>query len=171
METHVERSKTASKSNSIKNHSPTTKSKKKCYCFKKLFTLLCSYLGLYLIVFTYSVIGAFVFNSLESRFEEINVNHVIKIRNETISKLWQMTENLNILREENWTSMARVEILSFQAQLLKAFKQGYDESHSSDQWSLSGAFLYSLTLITSLGEFKNLFLVTCNFAFMQNMKL
>ena len=128
------------------------KGKKKCKICKKFLTFLFSHLGLYLVVISYSVIGAFVFNILESKLEKVNIDNVNKIRSETIEKIWQITETFNILRKENWTAMASAEIINFQSQLLQIYKQGFDDSQPSDQWSFSAAFLYSLTLITSLGK-------------------
>lgn len=45
------------------------------------------------------------------------------------------------------------EIKGFQRELLKAIKDGYEGHHSEgqEQWSFSGAFLFSLTVISTIG--------------------
>ena len=38
-----------------------------------------------------------------------------RARKETVAKLWQQTEEMNILYPDNWTRLASMEILWFQA--------------------------------------------------------
>lgn len=90
------------------------------------------------------------------------------LRSETVSRLWSITEDLNILYKENWTKLAAEEVLIFQDALIKALEtsDGSSSSYSSAQvgtvsyyqqnmhkWSFSSSFLYSLTLITTIGKF------------------
>ncbi|XP_053211415.1 uncharacterized protein LOC128395049 isoform X2 [Panonychus citri] len=126
-----------------------------CRCCRRVGSLLCSNLGLSLLILGYSTLGAFIFSTLESMSERQRINQVITLRNQTVSKLWRITENTNILKEENWTAMTTNEIIKFQNLLYQAFREGYDGRETfnpqTDQWSFSGAFLYSLTVITTIG--------------------
>jgi hypothetical protein len=48
-----------------------------------------------------------------------------------------------------------MELLTYQDQIIIALQEGYDgEDYSNDtyDWPFSGAFLYSLTVITTIGE-------------------
>ena len=47
------------------------------------------------------------------------------------------------------------EIKHFQSDLLKAIKDGYEgqQDVGQEQWSFSGAFLFSLTVISTIGKF------------------
>jgi hypothetical protein len=93
-----------------------------------------------------------------------------EIRSKTVEKLWSITEDLNILYKENWTRLAAQEVLKFQDTLVKNLK-GYGSggvivktaggagnggsiyySHHHHRWSFSSSFLYSLTLITTIGK-------------------
>nr|XP_027203314.1 uncharacterized protein LOC113797174 [Dermatophagoides pteronyssinus] len=94
------------------------------FCFK-FFAFLFSHIGLGLLVFAYTIIGAFLFR----HFEEPSIierNRLIeRIRNETVDRLWIETYKLNVLYKENWTTMATKEIEQFQRTLIDSFKDGY----------------------------------------------
>jgi len=60
-----------------------------------------------------------------------------------------------VLYKENWTTMASKEIEKFQQRLMQAVKEGYDgkeAAKSGRQWSLSGSWMYSLTIISTIGK-------------------
>lgn len=129
----------------------------KCWCCRKVVSLLCSHIGLCALVIGYSVFGAFVFRALEGPFERERAAEVISLRNLTVLKLWNITDKFNVLYKENWTAMVSKEIVLFQKQLIQAVREGYDgrevlAAKGPRQWSLSGAFLYSLTVITTIGQ-------------------
>ncbi len=52
-------------------------------------------------------------------------SNVDRARTETVTKLWQVTERMNILYPENWTRIAAEELLWFQDQLSKALTQEF----------------------------------------------
>lgn len=92
-----------------------------------------------------------------------DTSDVGELRTQTVDRLWSITENLNILYRENWTKLAAEEVLEFQEALFRALKNpslGYTTSNggtmfyhkNSHQWSFSSSFLYSLTLITTIGK-------------------
>lgn len=93
------------------------------------------------------------------------------IRSRTVEKLWSITEDLNILYKDNWTRLAAQEVLKFQDTLVRNLRGSagggavmrsgpgangggsavfYSAHHH--RWSFSSSFLYSLTLITTIGE-------------------
>lgn len=91
-----------------------------------------------------------------------------EIRLQTVEKLWSITEDLNILYKENWTRLATQEVLKFQESLVRTFKN-YGSSvsvrtgslkeetavyytHHQHRWSFASSFLYSLTVITTIGK-------------------
>lgn len=123
-------------------------------CCKKFTAFLFSHVGLCALVVGYSVLGAFAFKALEGPYEVQKASQVRALRDATVSRIWDVTLQLNVLYRENWTALVNHEIREFQLKLVAAVKDGYDgkESDSSQQWSFSGAFLYSLTVITTIGE-------------------
>ncbi|XP_076363166.1 TWiK family of potassium channels protein 7-like [Tachypleus tridentatus] len=126
----------------------------KCKAFCGKFTAFTfSHVGLCGLVVGYSFMGAFAFRALEAPYEEENTGKVIDMRQKTVKRLWDITYDLNVLYKDNWTRLVTAEIKRFQAELIEAIKDGYDgkELGAVQQWSFPGAFLYSLTVITTIG--------------------
>lgn len=122
-------------------------------CCGRFAAFLFSHVGLCALVVGYSVAGAFAFRALEAPFEEQKASQVGALRQETVKRLWEITDKLNVLYKDNWTDLVEAEVRRFQKDLILAVKEGYDGKEGrGQQWSFSGAFLYSLTVITTIGE-------------------
>ncbi|XP_055846188.1 uncharacterized protein LOC129912104 [Episyrphus balteatus] len=94
-----------------------------------------------------------------------------EVRQRTIENIWDITVSLNILYKENWTKLAALEIAKFQDQLIKRLSEDVTLSkldgsspateavlllsHANDgqkyEWNFAKAFLYSLTVLTTIG--------------------
>lgn len=90
------------------------------------------------------------------------------IRNRTVDRLWTETYKLNVLYKENWTAMAIKEIEHFQLELINAFKDGYwpivgdinnhnnndgdDNNGHYTRWSFFDSWMYSISIITTIGK-------------------
>ena len=124
--------------------------------------------------------------------EQAQIRIAKAIRQETVEKLWEITEKLNILYKDNWTALAEREMIKFQTLLLEQ-KTEQDSSNDfesesnligkmselgggseknkgstgsgsemdsnaehngkkAEEWSFASSFLYSLTLITTVGK-------------------
>ncbi|XP_036140631.1 uncharacterized protein LOC118644908 [Monomorium pharaonis] len=99
------------------------------------------------------------------------LNH--EARTKTVENIWIITEHLNVLYRENWTKLADQEIARFQDQLVKRITEDmmatqnagtYTGSSASSEtvterrapeyeWNFAKAFLYSLTVLTTIGKF------------------
>lgn len=88
-----------------------------------------------------------------------------------MESIWEITEHLNILYRENWTRLAEQEIARFQERLVKKITEnivahqqagtytgGNTDGPTSErkvpdyEWNFAKAFLYSLTVLTTIGE-------------------
>ncbi|CAG2110157.1 unnamed protein product [Medioppia subpectinata] len=121
-------------------------------CCRKFLAFLVSNVGLCVLVVAYSVGGAFMFRALEAPFEVQTAKQVNELRNKTIHHLWNITYNHNVFNYSVWRQSIVDEIKSFQSDLLKAIKDGYEgqQDMGQEQWSFSGAFLFSLTVISTI---------------------
>ncbi|XP_049829106.1 TWiK family of potassium channels protein 7-like [Schistocerca gregaria] len=64
-------------------------------------------------------------------------------------------KRLNVLYESNWTRLVHEQLRKFESRVVAAAKmdgyEGKDLTDSDLQWSFSGALLYSVTVITTIG--------------------
>ena len=93
-------------------------------------------------------------------------------RAKTVENIWDITVSLNILYRDNWTRLAAHEISKFQDQLVKRLAEEMYSQHgippsgygrdqqiqerrltsSPYEWNFARAFLYSLTVLTTIGK-------------------
>ncbi|KAK9876217.1 hypothetical protein WA026_012516 [Henosepilachna vigintioctopunctata] len=84
-----------------------------------------------------------------------------KARAKTVENIWDITYSLNILYRDNWTRLAAMEITRFQDELIKNMVEETTKSQSFSnsgketgeeyiEWTFAKAFLYSLTVLTTI---------------------
>ncbi|XP_054166644.1 uncharacterized protein LOC128964111 [Oppia nitens] len=124
------------------------------YYLKIFLTHLFSTTGLCLLVIAYSCVGALIFTYLESKHEEILrlrlKNEIDRHRYNFTVELWDHTDKLNVLYPEEWINRTNDKLREFEETIVKAVREeGY--GGVSNQWTFSGALLYSVTVITTIG--------------------
>ncbi|CAH1129869.1 unnamed protein product [Ceutorhynchus assimilis] len=131
---------------------------KKCKEFIRTFiAFMFSNVGIIGLVVGYTIAGSFIFQFLE-RGKLIEV-HVNAIGNRTLfaRKLWNLTMDLNVnvkLREKEYRALMDRELIEFQKIFVNLTRKGFDGSDDikgEKSWSFAGAFLFSLTVITTIG--------------------
>lgn len=78
-----------------------------------------------------------------------------EIRANITEHLWNFTQGLDALIEENFTTGAQLYLQSFEKALLDAMnKDGWDgvEDVNKLQWTTTGALFYSIIVITTIGK-------------------
>lgn len=144
--------------------------------------ILFSNIGICALLIGYTFLGSFIFLTIEGRsgLESKNLvndkqgnlkNKLNKtqsafwkqstddVRAKTVENIWEITAALNILYHENWTRLAGQEISRFQEELIQKFTEEIfspngnliEKSYQTD-WNFSRAFLYSLTILTTIGK-------------------
>lgn len=81
-------------------------------------------------------------------FEEIKNNKILIL---FISLVGHAQEN--VFSERIWKAKVKAILENYQKKMVMAIKNGYDGGEENKRWSFAGAFLYSLTVITTIGEF------------------
>lgn len=88
-----------------------------------------------------------------------------ELRSQTVESIWEITVSLNILYKENWTRLAAQEIARFQEKLISRVAADVTAQYSGVralesapalvvdeyEWNFAKAFLYSLTVLTTIG--------------------
>lgn len=127
---------------------------KKCkeYC-RSFIAFLFSNVGIIGLVIGYTMAGAFMFRAIEHKhILQVKID-VMNAKNVAVESIWNGTLYSNPFTESEYRAMLSTELLRFQKKIVNAVRKGYDGSvlEYSAQWSIPGAFLYSLTVITTIG--------------------
>ncbi len=121
------------------------------YYLRVFLTHLFSTTGLCFLVVAYSGLGAVIFTHLESGHEFAVKASLEDERRRTALELWNYTETLNVLHREQWLEEVVLRIGAFEEKVVKTMlTEGYGAT--VEQWSFSGALLYSVTVITTIGK-------------------
>ncbi|CAH0714060.1 unnamed protein product, partial [Brenthis ino] len=117
-----------------------------------LLAFLFSNVGVIVLVVAYTIAGAFMFQAIENTSEIERANNMTRERDNTAEYLWQnVTLTFNLFNETALKRSISIELQRYQNKIVLAVRRGWDGGRSSRQWSFSSAFLYSLTVITTIG--------------------
>lgn len=134
---------------------PTTRLGHCCRCCGFVISFLISHIGLGALVLAYATAGAFLFQYLESPHEQLIRNDTRVKRQQLLSVLWHLTHTNTSLAYEDWILKAQHEILTFEKDIIHAVKidgySGSDNDTEELQWSVAGAMMYSIIVITTIG--------------------
>ncbi|XP_037786407.1 TWiK family of potassium channels protein 7-like [Penaeus monodon] len=123
-------------------------------CCRSTIAFIFSNVGVCGLMVGYTIMGAFVFQYIEAPHETTTMRSVDRIRNQTIQQLWNITVEYNVLYKNNWTDSVQLVVNHYQKEIIAAVGDGWDGADTSNgpsQWSIEGGFLYSLTVITTIG--------------------
>uniref|UniRef100_A0A7E5A132 TWiK family of potassium channels protein 7 n=1 Tax=Panagrellus redivivus TaxID=6233 RepID=A0A7E5A132_PANRE len=120
---------------------------------KRIIAFFFSHVGLCALVIGYALGGAIIFRAVESPHEREIQSIVTRARQETVNVAWNTTFRVNKLDRAQWERTVHDQVKKFRVKTMWAIRRGYDgkEFGVSAQWTFTGAFLYSLTVITTIG--------------------
>jgi len=122
---------------------------------KKVIAFLLSHVGLCFLVVAYTLLGAVIFRAIEGPLEVEIQRSVSRKRRSVVDTLWHTTYVYNVLDRPVWLASVDQQMDEFKQLLLHVIRRGYDgiDSYDNSQFTLAGAYLYSLTVVTTIGEF------------------
>ena len=138
-------------------------------CCKQLAAFLFSHVGLAAMVVAYSIMGGFLFRAIEAPEEKQVKLNVIRHKEAHIQKIldavrlvcgggggWRVVE----VDVEGLNDTLKKVFTEFQLEVKVAVKDmGWDGNDDMDesalQWSLAGAILYAVTVITTIGRLRH----------------
>ncbi|KAI1708838.1 ion channel domain-containing protein [Ditylenchus destructor] len=120
---------------------------------KRIIAFFFSHVGLCALVIGYALLGAVVFRAVEGPHETFIQSEVTRARQVAVDVAWNATFSVNKLDKQQWEHTVFAQTKLFQRKCMWAIRRGYDgkEYGVSAQWTFTGAFLYSLTVITTIG--------------------
>lgn len=110
----------------------------------------------------YTLTGAFIFVEIEGKNQTSLVPVVRTIRERAAEGVWNLTCNVNVFDETVFRSQVEGIVMGYQQDVVRWVRRGYAGANRPDmsqQWNFPGAFLYSLTVITTIGELKSVWMV------------
>lgn len=111
--------------------SPTRGCLPGCFRFwKRLLSFSLSTVGLTVLMFFYTVFGGFLFHYIESPREVATKHGVRESRRWHVNRLWNLTEQLNILHPDNWSHLAEEVVANYTLEVYKATKINQITRHS-----------------------------------------
>lgn len=100
---------------------------------------------------SYAIMGAFAFIAIEGKEEYWMTNRTSGIHNNTIRRLWNVTEHLNILYKDQWYEDVNVTLYEFQEKIVEVVKDGYDGRSHMEVWNFPASLMFCLSVFTMIG--------------------
>ncbi|EDW76975.1 uncharacterized protein Dwil_GK21143 [Drosophila willistoni] len=124
-------------------------------CFSwKILTCIVSHVLLVLLVVSYCVGGAYLFQHLEGPHEVEVKQSVRHLRFNLTERIWLLSDDAVVLRENDWIANVSKHLANFEKDILTAIKAGGwdgDEDLRKSQWTFAGSLFYSIIVITTIG--------------------
>ena len=122
--------------------------------FRAFVAFVFSKVGICVLVIGYLFVGAAMFQQLEGPEEQLIRFQMGKYRSSVVKNLWKITEQYNTLHPANWSLEVTQIIEEYQARIVQEADKGYDGSDiPAHKWTFTGALLYSITVITTIGTY------------------
>ena len=96
---------------------------------RKLTAFLFGHVGICGLVVGYIIMGAFAFQAIESEGTKKMYEDVVRLREQTITNLWNITNELNVLYPSEWNESVALQVLHFQRKIVQFVLEGYDGKH------------------------------------------
>lgn len=121
-------------------------------CCRQFVAFMFTQVGVGALVVGYAIMGAFAFMAIEGESEEnLHNEQVADLRSSMLTKMWNVTDHLNVLEEKRWKLVVRQLLLDYQKAMAPAIKSGYDGRTNQERWTFPSALMFSLSVFTMIG--------------------
>lgn len=102
-----------------------------------------------MLIMIYCGLGGVMFKFVEGAFENFYKCGVKRVKRDFIDTLWYRSHNM---REEEWKSLARNKLRTFEDELHQAHEAGVHSYSGQRSWSFLNGVVYALTIVTTIGK-------------------
>lgn len=151
MERSIERQRSSVRSRDSTSTSGSDPREKIKDCCRKIVAFMCTQVGVGGLIVGYAILGAFSFMSIETQHPPKIINTIQVLQNDTLVKLWNVTDTYNTLYDTQWMNETNSILESYQKEFAKAVKRGYDGRTPEEVWTFPAALMFCLSVFTMIG--------------------
>lgn len=113
---------------------------------------MCTQVGVGGLVVGYTIVGAFVFQHIETQQESESIEKVETWRNESADKLWLIARVENTFNRTSFSIEVDIALKDYQKKVVHEIKsKGYNGRGVKEIWTFPAALMFSLSIITMIG--------------------
>ncbi|XP_034486217.1 potassium channel subfamily K member 1 [Drosophila innubila] len=120
-------------------------------CCRNFVTFMCTQVGVGALIVVYAIFGALAFMHIEREYVDKTAAHVLELRQNCSQKLWNITEEHNVVEKPIWVNETNAVLREYQAQIAQIIKNGYVGRSPAQMWSFPAALMFCLSVITMIG--------------------
>eukprot|EP00095_Tigriopus_kingsejongensis_P003371 maker-scaffold153_size302544-snap-gene-1.7 protein:Tk03371 transcript:maker-scaffold153_size302544-snap-gene-1.7-mRNA-1 annotation:"hypothetical protein DAPPUDRAFT_324055" len=141
------RSKASTGSSSSQTRAKSLKS-----CCRTFVEFMFTQVGVGALVVAYTLMGASIFQHIETQVEDASLIRVENYLNETVRQMWTLTNRYNVLNKDLWTSDINAALQVHEQKLVYFVQEeGYDQQTNEQRWTFPSALMFALSIITMIG--------------------
>ena len=103
------------------------------------------------LVVSYAFMGAIAFKTIEGKDTNDTNIRVTNMRSAYVTRLWNVTDHLNVLHKDRWYFDVRQLLIEYQHEMAMAIEKGYDARTNEERWTFPSALMFSLSVFTMIG--------------------
>ncbi|ALC46319.1 CG8713, partial [Drosophila busckii] len=137
---------------SVNSTSPSNRPRKQVKrCCRNFVTFMCTQVGVGALIVFYAIFGALAFMHIEREYVDKTALQVLELRQNCSQRLWNITEEHNIIDKPIWVNETNAVLQDYQAEIARIIKNGYVGRSPAQIWSFPAALMFCLSVITMIG--------------------
>ena len=120
-------------------------------CCRLVVSFMFTQVGVGGLVVSYAFMGAIAFKTIEGKDTNDTNIRVTNMRSAYVTRLWNVTDHLNVLHKDRWYFDVRQLLIEYQHEMAMAIEKGYDARTNEERWTFPSALMFSLSVFTMIG--------------------